>query len=1115
MFVSKQAFYMFLIQLVAMQLLLANPSNGQKQLLKEVEVEINLTDVSLKKVFDIIGEQTGFVFGYDTELIKSDVKKYNLNFKKSNLHKVLETIAYEAEVRFRRLNNNILVIEDKRNQSPKKIKITEVVEVSGRVTDENNEGLPGVNILVKGTTIGAITDVDGNYRIGVPDGATVLVFSYVGYITEEVEISGRTTVDLILTPDIEQLSEIVVVGYGTQKKSDLTGAIATVTSEEVQSLTVSNPTLALQGRAPGVSVQSNGGAPGAGVNVVIRGAGSINGSLAPLYVVDGVFRRSLDAVNPNDIESIQILKDASAAAIYGSRAANGVVIVTTHKGSSEGLTVQGHTRIGFTKVTNTLDFLNARQYADVRNAIADANGAARAPANNEDFNPNNDTDWQSLQLGTGTIQDYGFSIGGQGKNSSVYFSANYFDETGVLVSSDFNRINARLNSEFWSNNNKFRLIQTLGLSQQNFNRNAAYGSNGYNLPTLPLRDEEGNFVGPNQAVHGVSFSSNRYANAVTRDDETRIDEVFGSIAGEVELLEGLKYKLNVGLNFASNFDYQFTPTFDWRIDGQGQDFNEFADLSESRSTSFDVLIDNIISYDKAFGKNTIGVVFGNTRQRITTRGTSISVFDFPSNDIRVVGGATAVDSHAGEEVITGLQSYYGRLTYNFDDKYLLTATVRQDKSSRFAEDFRKGVFPSVSLGWRISNEDFFPQDGLVTNLKLRASYGELGSQNLADYAFSPVINLGSNYYLGDIEFTGASRTRFTLEDLVWETSKTMNFGLDAGLFNGKLRASIDYYIRDTEDILVELPIPQTTGAREPVTTNAASIRNKGFELGLNYAEGSGDFKYDIGLNISTVKNEVTSLGPLRTPIVGGTFSSETINTTRAIKGEELGVFWGFETNGLYQTQEDIDNDPNLVNDAAGRSQLRPGDLIYIDQNGDGIVNNDDRLKVGSPLPDFEYGLNFNASYKNFEATLFFQGTVGNDIFNARKYFEHFEFRSNYSTSVLNSWTPTNTNTDIPRFGARRTDASDWYIEDGTYLRLKQLRLAYNFNDLIKGVSQLKVFVNAQNLLTFTSYNGYDPDAINGTRGINSSGPALLNRGLDVATYPVSLQVMGGVEFTIK
>lgn len=987
--------------------------------------------------------------------------------------------------------------------------------ITGLITDSEGTALPGASVVEKGTTNGTQTDFDGNFTIEVADKNAILIVSYLGFRTQEIALNGQVNITVGLEVDAAGLDEVVVIGYGTQKKSDLTGAITTVSSEEIKAVTTSNPTLALQGRAAGVSVQSNGGAPGAGVSVVIRGAASINGNLDPLYVVDGVFRRSLAAINPNDIESIQILKDASAAAIYGSRAANGVVIVTTNKGSSQGLVVQAHARIGVTKVTNTLDFLNARQYADVRNIIADANGAERAPANNEGFNPNNDTDWQSVQLNTGTIQDYGFSLGGQGENSSVYFSANYFDEKGVLVSSGANRINARLNSEFWSNNKKFRLTQTLGLSQQNFDRNGSYGANGYNLPTLPLRDEEGDFVGPNQAFHGVSFSSNRYANAVTLDDERRLDEVFGAIAGEAELLPGLKYKLNVGLNFASDFRYSFNPTYDWRIDGQGQDWNEFADLTESRRTTFDALMDNIISYDKIIGKSTFNFIVGNTRQKITTRGTSISVFDFPSNDIRVVSGANEIVGQGGDEIVSGLESYYTRLTYNYDDRYLLTSTVRQDKSSRFAEEFRTGVFPSISLGWRISNEDFFPKDGLVTNLKLRASYGELGSQNLDDYAFSPVINSGSNYYLGDTQFTGATRTRFTLPNLVWETSKTTNFGLDASLLNSRLRASIDYYIRDTEDILVELPIPQTTGTREAVTTNGASIKNKGLEFGLNYTKNSGDFKFDVGVNISTVDNEVTSLGELRTPILGGRFSAETIFTTRAIQGEPLGVFWGFQTDGLYQTQAEIDNDPNLANDATGRTQLQPGDLIYIDQNGDGIVNNDDRSKIGNPFPDFEYGLNFNASYKNFEVTLFFQGTVGNDIFNARRYFEHFEFRSNYSTSVLNSWTPTNTNTDIPRFGARRTDASDWYIEKGTYLRLRQVQLAYNFNNLIKAVPRIKVFVNAQNLFTVTNYSGYDPAAINGTRGIGGEGSALLNRGVDVATYPVSMQLMGGIEFTIK
>lgn len=983
--------------------------------------------------------------------------------------------------------------------------------IQGTIFDPDGNPLPGANIVEKGTINGTQSDADGNFSMEVADNNAILVISFIGFETKEVPLGGQTTISITLEENASTLGEVVIIGYGTQKRKDLTGAIASVSSEDLQSLTISNPTAALQGRAAGVNVQSSG-SPGGQANVVIRGAATINGNVAPLYVVDGIFLQSLDAINSADVSSIQILKDASAAAIYGSRAANGVVIITTNKGSKEGLVINGHATIGFSQTTNTLDFMNARQYADTRNALADANNAPRAPANSTAFNPDIDTDWQSLQLRNGVIQDYGFNVASGGKNSSVYFSANYYDEKGVLISSGFNRINSRLNSEFWSNNKKFRLTQTLGVTHREFDdesgplgRNNFYGPT-YNIPTIPVRDNNGNFVAPNNQDHGVVFGTNSYAQALTNDDEYKVDEVFGNVSGEIELLPGLKYKLNLGINYSSDYSYSFMPTFFWSASNPNANTNETADLSEGRSTTYDLLMDNILNYDLTFGKSTLGMVLGNSVQKITQRGTSIQVSDFPSNDLRVVSAGIEVTNRSGREFVTGLQSFYWRLTYNYDDRYFLTSTVRQDKSSKFAKDFRKGTFPSISLGWRLSSENFFPENKILTDVKLRASYGELGSQNVDDYAYASIMHLNSNYDFGDARFFGISRLQFNLQNLVWETSKTTNFGIDANFLDNKLTAAIDYYIRKTENILASLPIPPSSGSAAPITTNAASIQNRGLELSLDYKKLEGDFTYAVNFNISTVKNEVTSLGPLRTPIYGGQFSANQYKPSIAIKGQEVGALWGFETDGLYQSQEEITNDPNVRNDPATQSQLRPGDLRWKDQNGDGLVNEEDKVNIGSPYPDFEFGLNFSANYKNFELTLFFQGQYGNEIFNARKYYTHFEVdRSNYVTSQLNAWTTANTDTSIPRVGTFRTAPSDWYVENGSYLRLKQLRLAYNFNNLIKGVRQIKVFANAQNLMTITKYSGYDPEL----------GNSLFSRGVDNNTYPQIFQLMGGIEFTIN
>jgi len=1116
------SFYSLVAQLICCTILIAaEETKGQSyKSIKDINVNIRFNNDDLTTIFQKIEKESDLIFVFNrTDISKSKVR-ISKEYSQESMYEILLDISEQSGMSFKQVNKNINVKKTKIGRKAinenELVMIADIIDVSGTITDENGSELPGVSILEKNTFNGTISDIDGKYTLRVEDGS-ILTYSFVGYLTKEVTVGSSSTIDVKMEVDITHLEEIVVIGYGTVKRSDLTGAVASVTPEEVNALTIANPTLGLQGRAAGVNVQSNGGAPGAPVSVVIRGAGTINGSLDPLYVVDGVFLTSLASINPNDIVTMEILKDASAAAIYGARAANGVVIVTTSRGKTGGLVVNAHITAGVSTATSKIDFLNARQYADVRNAIDDASNAPRAPVNSTDFDPNVDTDWQDLSLRTGVIQDYGFSIAGGGKNSSVYFSANYYDERGVLVSSDYNRINLRINSEFWSKNEKFKVSQSLGLTQRNLNENDDYGINGYNFPTLPFKDDQGNFVAPSNTDHGVAFSRNRYARAVTLDDDNRIDEVFGNIAADVEIIPGLKYKLNLGFSFASEFNYLYTPTFFWSESNQGANQNLDADLDEKRQTNHFGLIDNVVSYTKEIGKHSINAILGSTFQKRETRFTRVIATTFPSNELRVLSAAESVFDFEGDEIITGLASLYGRLIYSYDDKYLLTATLRQDKSSRFSEEFRTGYFPSVSAGWKISNEDFFTAGDFLTDLKLRVSYGELGSQNVEDYAFTPVINLNSNYDFGDVRTFGVARTQFRLQNIVWETSKTTNFGVDAGLLNGKLQASIDYYIRNTEDILLSLAIPQTSGSRQPVITNAAAIENKGLEVYLNYRKSEGAFTFDLGLNLTSSSNEITSLGALDSPLSGGIFSAENLRGTRADVGEQVGVFWGFQTDGLYQSQSEIDNDPNLSSNPAAKSLLQPGDFIYIDQNGDGFVNNDDKVNIGNPYPDFEFGLNFNSSFKKFEFTLFIQGQVGNEILNANLFNLTFESRSNYTTDVLNSWSESNTSSNFPVVGAGRADVSDFYIEDGGYIRLKQLRIAYNINNLFKGSTTAKVFVSGQNLLTLTGYSGYDPElGVPGNSGRPSAGGTpLLTRGVDLSPYPQSMVLLAGVQFTIK
>lgn len=1077
---------------------------------QNTKITLDLNNVTIEKVLKEIEMKTEFKFLFSRDDINVN-KLVSVNAKNEKVKNILNKIFLEMPVSYELLNKQIIIKNTPKDneENPINLLIDQQLEIKGTVTDSNGTPLPGVSIIISGTVRGTQTDFDGKFSIKADEG-DILEFSFIGMKSEKIVVGISTTINVQLKEDAASLDEVVLIGYGQISKKDLTGAVASVSEKDFKSVTTSDPTLALQGRVAGVYVQSNGGSPGAGVNVLIRGAASIT-NVDPLYVVDGVFLESLSSINPYDVKSIEVLKDASAAAIYGSRAANGVIIVTTNRGRKGGLVVNAHSSIGISTVTNKLNLLNARQYADVSNIAF----STPAPANSTAFDPNIDTDWQSLSLRTGVVEDYGFDISGGGVNSSIFFSANYFKEKGVVISSGFDRVNIRVNSEFWTTNKKFKLTQSLALAHKNLNENNFYGNSGFDFPTIPLYDDSGNFVAPNAIDHGVSVGLNRYARAVTFDDKNQINDVFGNISGELEVLPNLKYKLNLGLNFQSNYNYLFVPTYFWSVSNAQWNQNTDADLTEARSTRFDALVDNTLTYTTDIEKHHINAIIGNTIQKITSRGTSVFVSDFPSNDIRVVSGASNFNSATGEEIESGLQSLFGRLIYDYDKKYFFTGTVRQDKSSRFSKDYRTGVFPSFSAGWKISNEEFFAENKIFSDLKLRVSYGELGSQNVSDYAFSPVININSPYTLGNNQstVTGFSITQFTVPNLVWETSKTTNFGVDAGFLNGKLNASLDYYIRKTEDILISLPIPPSSGSDLPITINSATVENKGLELNVGYRNNDNeDFTYSANFNINTTQNKVTSLGQLGNPIVGGIFSEDLLTSTRANVGDQLGVFWGYQTAGLYGSQAEIDNDPNLVNDAPARSILKPGDLIWLDQNGDGLVNNDDKVKIGDPFPDFDFGLNLSAQYKNFDFSLFFQGQVGNEIFNARKYYLNFEERSNFSTDRLNAWSPSNTNSNIPVIGATRVDASDFYIENGSYLRLKQINIAYNMKNLVKGLSNTRFFIRAQNLLTITGYSGYDPEL-----GVSTStgGARLLSRGVDNTSYPQSIQVTAGIQLTIN
>ncbi|MDW7691416.1 TonB-dependent receptor [Flammeovirgaceae bacterium SG7u.111] len=986
-------------------------------------------------------------------------------------------------------------------------------QITGTVLSaEDSQPLPGVSILIKGTATGTTTDIDGKFKLDVPTGS-VLQFSYIGYLTQEITIENQTEINLSLEPDLEQLEEVVVIGYGTQKKSDMTGSVGSVDSEELSKFTATNATQALQGRMAGVRVENNGGAPGANPIVTIRGSGTLSDS-GPLYVIDGMLTGNMNMISAQDIESVTVLKDASASAIYGSRAANGVVIVTTKKGSKKGgISVDLDVNYGSQKAIKTLDWANARQYADIVNRARDNDGNPRFPANDTEFDPTVDSDIQAASLRTAPVFNADLRVSGGGENSSFSISANHLDQEGILKNSSFERTNLRANSSFTKG--KFTIQETIGLSRTINNPNPYFNSERDLIPTIPIYDADGNFTGQNipegnnsslGGYYGPGNIRNSLGLSTIEDRTVTRNALIGNIDASFEIIDGLVYKLNLGIETYADNNFKYTPQYFFNSSEVGNE--PFAELNERNTNFLSSLIENTLSYSKIAGKHSVNVLAGYTQQKSNTRYLGVVARKFPSNDIRVASAAEERAQMPSGDNTSAIQSYFGRVNYVFDDKYLLTATVRRDGSSLFREELRWGTFPSFALGWNVSNEAFMSNVSAITNLKLRASYGEIGSNNVPVYSIDPELNLFSEYPIGvdQSRATGYSITKGVNSNITWETTKTTDIGIEFKALNGKLDFTMDYFIKNSEDVLVELGVPRYAGFDNRVPFNTASVENKGFEFLLGYGDVIGDFSFDVTANMTILNNTVTALGDA-TPIIEGQFTSNGLKGTKTDVGEPISSFFGYTVEGIYQS----DAEAEAANDA---NNPQAGDLKFKDIDGDGDIDIDDQTYLGNPTPNVEYGFNFNASYKNFDLTMFFNGVNGNDILNANKYRGYFDTEGNYLADALNGWTPENSGSSIPRntlsdpgFNRRM---SDFYLESGAYFRLRNIQIGYTLPSAISSkasISKARIYASIQNAFTITNYTGYYPEVGRNTRG--SRG--IFSSGVDERAYPTARQMQIGVQ----
>lgn len=940
-------------------------------------------------------------------------------------------------------------------------------EISGVVVDASDQiSLPGVSVLVKGTSRGTATDLDGNFTLSVSTGET-LVFSYIGYLTQEVVVQNQDDLVVEMQSQYIEGTELVVVGYGQQRRADVTGAISTITNEKIEDAHVINFGEAIQGLVPGVKVSTTG-APGAEPSIEIRGIGNFANN-DPLYVIDGVPTRANRDFNVNDIESVQILKDASAAAIYGSRAANGVIIITTKKGKSGPLQVDFNSTVGWDWLPR-FDLMGREEWIEFNNRAYDEAGIPRQ--NHAD----GDTNWQDEVFKVGTRQDQNLSISGGGENSKFLVSLNYLTNSGTTIGSDSERLSLRVNTE--GKKGIFTIGENLAISNfhvNELNTNPIVDVTRM-LPTIPVYNENnpGGFGYGDEAT-SRTFGTNPIAKEFLEDGVTENQRIRGNLFVEADLLKNLTYKFNYGYNF-NNHNYRFLRKVGNFTLNQPYDPSR---LFEEKGNDMMSLYENTLSYNQKVGGLTADVVLGqayqvDTIERIWGEGQNLTQIGDDYYDVLdQTGDNYRVGGWKGE---TALLSYFGRANLNWEDKYIVQLTMRYDATSRLPKANRGGYFPSVSGAWRISKESFFDVDW-ITDLKLIASYGQLGSSNIGRYDYQPVINTFPQAVFGTDQHVdnGAIAVQLVNDDLRWETLTQTNVGFDAVFLDGKLSVASNYFYSETADILTPLNILMTTGndGGNPYV-NAASVSNTGFEVDMtwrNYLESS-DLDYAVGLNFSTLRNKILSLADGETKY----YTWQTINEVN----QPISMYYLIRTDGIFQNQQEIAEHVNSQG-VVIQPNAQPGDIRYLDYNDDGQITGDDRQLAGDPWADFELGLNFDVNYKNFDFGLQGFGAFGFDIFNGPKsVMDRFDDNSGYRAGI-SPWTPENTDTDFPRivYADQRNSRGDTdrWLENGSYFRIRQISLGYTVPENIfkESIKKMRVSVTGRNLITFTKYSGLDPE----------------------------------------
>ena len=1083
---------------------------------QNTKLSISFSNTELVKVLDNIEKQSEFYFLYNEKLIDAN-RKVSIEAKDEQIEELLKNLFSGTDVVYSIVDRKIILVPAYLSESQQLNK-----KINGKVTDSAGGSLPGVSVIVKGTTTGVITDNSGNYSLSnIPENA-IIQFSFVGMKMQEINVVGKTTIDITLTEDATALEEVVAIGYGTAKKKDVTGAVSQMQSKQLKNIPVSRIDQALSGKLAGVQVLTTNGKPGASPTFRIRGVGSISASSDPLYVVDGYPIDNLQMLNPNDIETIDILKDASATAIYGSRGANGVVIVTTKRGKAGTSVISFDSFYGFQKILKSMDFLNVKEqaqyyYDGVKNSNIDVNKDVSGDPSKWFYavpktvldvlggQNTTDTDAFDAVFRTAPIQSYTLSANGGNEKVRYAVSGEFLNQEGIVLSSNFNRYSFRSNLDA-------QLSKKLAIK---FNMNAAYTTNNDIIDTggngggegivgsattwerwYPLVNADGTYFN----AFGQDATNNVWNPVATANEITRKNEqlrVIGSINTEYKISDALKFNILLGVNTSNIHYYYFIPKLDI--------FNSIpAEGSDQRSSYLNWLTESTLNYNKSFGDHTISGLVGYTTQKQHDGSNYVSSRSYPNNLIYTLNAVSNILYQGNsQESEWSLISYLARANYNFKNKYYLTASIRTDGSSRFGSDRKYGYFPSAAVAWRIKDENFLKDVAFISDTKIRLSYGESGNNNIGNYASLATVGYES-YNFGGVASGGYAPSQYANSLLTWEKQKSFDVGLDLSLVKSRMTLTADYFKTTNHELLLDVPVPLITGFNTSLQ-NIGEVENKGWEFSLNTRNLIGKFEWTTDFNISGFKNKVLKLGPDGAPIIIS-------NRSITMIGEPMGMFYGYKTDGVFNTQAELDAGPKWGTGTSGVSRL--GDIRFKDISGpngkpDGVINTYDQTINGNPYPDFYYGMTNNFSYKNFTLSVAFMGSVGNEIYNTSDNVMYTRARYKQLSVVKNYWkSPTEPGND-PRpnnapTGGLREQSNRW-VTDASYFLIKNINISYSFSSPIAkklSMSSLRVYLTSSNPLMVTNYLYFNPDVSNSSSALT---PGLLNY-----NYPLSKSFVIGI-----